>query len=407
MKKLAIIITHPIQYYAPVFKLLNERRQIEIKVYYTWGQNSSRKHDPGFTRIIEWDLPLLEGYPFEWAINTSSNPGSHNYSGVKNPGLIRQILLFKPDAVLVFGWAYHSHLQVIRHFKSKLPIYFRGDSTLLDKPRSFLKLLLKKLFLTWVYSHIDKALYVGSANKEYFLKYGLEENQLYLAPHAVDNGRFAEDRSVQVHRLRKNLGLNNSDILILFAGKLENKKDPQILLDAFLELNKSEVHLLFTGNGKLEEQLKNKCHATRPIMNSTPINFTGKTLTKRIHFLDFQNQSQMPVIYQACDLFCLPSKGPGESWGLAINEAMACGKAILASDKVGSSYDLVKEGDNGMIFKFTDLSDLKEKLEFLTASKTRLDNYGKKSKNLIRDWNFNNIASTIESIIIHESKNNS
>ena len=136
---------------------------------------------------------------------------------------------------------------------------------------------------------------------------------------------------------------------------------------------------MILGNGELEEKLKSKA-AGAP----------------NIHFMDFQNQSVMPVVYQACNLFCLPSKGPGETWGLAVNEAMACGKAVLVSDKVGCAIDLVKNEYNGMIFKNEDLDDLKEKLSRLATSDELLKNYGNNSKKLISNWNFSKIAEEIE-----------
>ena len=115
--------------------------------------------------------------------------------------------------------------------------------------------------------------------------------------------------------------------------------------------------------------------------------------------MNFQNQNMMPVVYQACDLFCLPSCGPGESWGLAVNEAMACGKAILASDQVGSAFDLVKIKENGLIFKAGDAHDLLKNLQYLTASKTLLANYGKRSKEIIASWDILSVAKAMESSI--------
>jgi hypothetical protein len=193
VQRLAIVITHPIQYYAPLFKLLNQRKQIDIKVFYTWGEGSVKKFDPAFGKDIDWDIPLLDGYNYEWAQNTATDPGSHHFKGIITPGLTDQIKEWKPNAILVFGWAYQSHLKVLRYFKNKIPVYFRGDSTLLDElpgPRS----LLKTVFLKWVYSHVDHAFYVGTNNKAYFKKYGLKDNQLSFAPHAIDNKRFEIDR---------------------------------------------------------------------------------------------------------------------------------------------------------------------------------------------------------------------
>jgi len=381
MKKLAIITTHPIQYYAPVFKLLHERGKISIMVFYTWGEKSSVKYDPGFGSTIGWDIPLLDGYPYRWMENTSPDPGTHHYKGIVTPDLVSEVEQWAPDALLIFGWAWQSHLRCIRHFKGRIPVYFRGDSTLLDETGG-LKSIAKTLFLRWVYRGIDRAFYTGSNNKAYFKKYGMKEDRLVFAPHAVDNERFSADRKAEAGALRQQFNLSENDILILFAGKLEDKKSPLELLDAFLKLDKPGTHLLFVGNGGLETELKHRAAGY-----------------ENIHFMDFQKQSIMPAILQACDLFCLPSKGPGETWGLAVNEAMACGKAVMVSDKVGCGIDLIKENRNGGIFKSGDLASLAHCLDTLTSSKTRLKEMGMASAELIKDWNFMHIAEAIENTL--------
>ena len=365
-KRLAIVATHPIQYYAPVFKLL--AKSLELKVFYSGGKQLINQYDHGFKKQIVWDLSLLDGYNHEFLSNTSKQPGSHHFRGIINPDAIAKINSFQPHAILIYGWSYQSHLKLIRHFKGKIPIYFRGDSTLLDQNRG-IKNLLKGIFLRFVYKHIDLAFYVGSANKAYFKKYGLKENQLIFAPHAIDNRRFSENRKTEALSIREKLNIPLNDILILFAGKLEPKKDPILLLEAFNQLNLPYVHLLFVGNGIQEKVLK---------LNAR---------IKNVHFIAFQNQTQMPAIYQCADLFCLPSKGPGETWGLAVNEAMASGLAVLVSDKVGCARDLV-DTNVGDCFKSCNLGDIKQKLIALTAQKQTLNKMGQNAQIKIQDWSF-------------------
>ncbi|NTE04821.1 glycosyltransferase family 4 protein [Agrobacterium tumefaciens] len=375
MKSLTIIVTHPIQYYVPVYQQL--AKACKLKVFYTWGeQGAASKYDPDFKRHIQWDVPLLEGYPFEFLENTAKDPGSHHYKGIVNPRLIENIKAFKPDAILVYGWAYQSHLAVMRYFKGKIPIWFRGDSNLLDET-SRLRKILRKLFLTWVYQHIDLAFYVGNANKAYYQAFGLNETKLVFAPHAVDNTRFSTTPNLAAEHIRAHLNIKSNEILILFAGKLESKKNPLLLLKAFSEITLAHIRLLFVGNGELEAQLK----ASAQLHHE-------KDKFKKVHFMDFQNQSQMPAVYQACDLFCLPSQGPGETWGLAINEAMAAGKAILVSDKVGCAQDLILKKKNGDTFISGDLTDLKNKLQFLCTNRESLFTMGQISKEIIQNWTF-------------------
>jgi glycosyltransferase involved in cell wall biosynthesis len=150
-------------------------------------------------------------------------------------------------------------------------------------------------------------------------------------------------------------------------------------------LNDPDLHLLFVGNGVLETILK-----------------TSAGLNRNVHFLDFQNQSGMPAVYQACDLFCLPSQGPGETWGLAVNEAMAAGKAVLVSDRCGCAADLVKP-ENGLCFKSGDHEELAVSLKSLTASKTKLAGMGAASKNIIENWSFNHMTRTFTDKLLHET----
>ena len=134
MKKLAIVSTHPIQYNAPWFKLLGQRGKIDLRVFYTWSQSKEEVQDKTFGRTIKWDVPLLDGYGYEFVPNVSKEPGIH-WKGIDNPALISQISKFNPDAVLVFGWNLKSHFRVLRHFNNRIPVWFRGDSTLLDESK--------------------------------------------------------------------------------------------------------------------------------------------------------------------------------------------------------------------------------------------------------------------------------
>ncbi|WP_374951540.1 glycosyltransferase family 4 protein [Mucilaginibacter sp.] len=378
MKKLAIIVSHPVQYYAPVFRLLTSRGLVNLRVFYTWGEKAVTKHDPGFSKTFAWDIPLLDGYAYEWVINTAADPGSHHFNGIVNPKLIASIDRFAPDALLVFGWAYRSHLRVLCHYHGRIPIYFRGDSTLLDESGSVIKRQLKTFWLKWVYRHIDHAFFVGTNNKAYFRKYGLQETQLSFAPHAVDNERFGKFAGEAVKKIRDAAGVPEDNILILFAGKFENKKSPELLMDAFLTLSGNNCHLLFAGSGPLETLLRQKA--------------TGK---QHIKFMDFQNQSGMPALYQACDVFCLPSGGPAETWGLAVNEAMACGKPVVVSNKVGCAADLVTVA-NGGVFESGSTASLLNIFNNLLVNRKMLKLYGERSAQIIKDWNFAAFAEAIE-----------
>ncbi len=374
------------QYNAPIFELLQQRNKIDIKVFYTWGsQVLKKKYDPGFKKNIEWDIPLLDGYDAVFVNNIAADPGSHHFNGINNPGLVEQLKEWAPAAVLIFGWSFKSHLKVLRHFKGKAAVLFRGDSTLLDEPASFsVKKILRRNFLKWVYSHVDIALYAGTGNKQYFLQHGLQSHQLIFAPHAIDNNRFFLNETTvnKAVDLRIQKGIAAMDTVFLFAGKLEPKKDPALLMNAFKKLNNPAAHLIMVGNGELQDTL---------------VAMSNK-LTN-IHFVDFQNQLQMPLMYAMADVFVLPSKGPGETWGLAVNEAMAGAKAVIVSDHCGCAADLVEDGVNGYVFKSGDESSLYEKMKLL-MDKAVTRQMGEQSLQKVKHWNYQSVCEAIENSVI-------
>ena len=331
MKKIALISSHPIQYNAPLFALMAKEPEIELMVFYTWGLAAlGPKYDPDFGKEIEWDIPLLDGYNYTFLKNTSKEPGSHHFKGIVNPTLNQEIEEWGPDVVWVWGWAFDSHLKAMRYFKGRVPVWFRGDSTLIDEPKGFsLRTTVRRIFLTWLYERIDKAFYVGTHNKAYFKAHGLKENQLVYAPHAVDNERFADQSgkfTEEAKLWRTQLCIDEHSKVLLFVGKFELKKNPFFFRELIEKTVKEGVVGLMVGNGSLEYALK-------------------KNAPKNLFFLPFQNQTKMPIVYRMADALILPSNGPGETWGLVINEALASGIQVFASEKCGGSIDLLEKSN--------------------------------------------------------------
>lgn len=379
MKKIAIISTHPIQYNAPWFAMLVKEPDIQIKVFYTWSQRQTNLHDAIFGKEVKWDIPLLEGYDHTFIENASSDPGNHHFKGIECPLLIKEIEKWYATHLLVFGWNFQAHLKAMRHFKKRIPVLFRGDSTMLDEKPGIISIL-RRIVLKWVYRFVDFALFTGQSNKHYFLKHGLKEHQLIFAPHAIDNSRFSNGQGLFTEQLgiyRKELKILPGDKVILFVGKFEQKKDPILLLEAYKELltkweNPKELKLVFVGNGELESSMKQRAE-----------------LTTGVYFVPFQNQTKMPVIYRLGKVLCLPSKGPGETWGLVINEAMACGTPCLISDKAGSAADLGSFKGNE-VFQSGNVSDLTEKLSIILKSESFENNL------FLKTWSYQRLVEGIQ-----------
>ena len=379
--RVVFIISHPIQYYVPILTGLVERGNIDLKVFYTWGEQSINKFDPGFNRVVEWDVPLLEGYSYEFLNNTAQDSGTHHFNGIVNPDIIQRIEEYNPDKIVVFGWSFKSHLEVLKYFKGKVPIFFRGDSHLLTK-QSLVKRLIRKLYLNRIYRNVDFPIAVGTNNKEYYKWVGIKEKNIFFAPHAINESRFVvytDELKHKVADFKSELKIPEQHIVFLYTGKFEYRKNLQTLIQAKLNLKDQQCTLLMVGNGPDEEMLKN--------MASTDPN---------IRFVGFMNQSQMPMIYRSADVFVLPSVS--ETWGLGINEAMNCGLAIIASDKVGSAVDLIT--NNGYIFEAGNSDMLSVKMKELIQHNNILMEMKEKSIINIKDWSINKLVVNFENALL-------
>jgi glycosyltransferase involved in cell wall biosynthesis len=326
--RLAIIVSHPVQYFVPLYQRLARRSDVAIKVFFTWHVGQAAVEDRGFQQPVAWDIPLTEGYPFELVPNTSARPGTHGFFGLRNPALIERVTSWQPDVVYITGWAWLSHLQALHTLAlRRVPTLFRGDSHLLDGKSSGVRGLIKRTVLRRVFSWPAGFLAVGSANAEYYEYFGVDAVRLYRCVHSIDVTRFARPADAlerEARDWRARLGIASDQKVLLFAGKFEPKKRPVQLMEAVLRLGDDNIVLVLVGAGELKPEIE-RISAAHP---------------KRFRVLPFQNQSRMPVVYRLGDLFALFSSHD-ETWGLAVNEALACGRPVLVSDRVGCAADVV------------------------------------------------------------------
>jgi glycosyltransferase involved in cell wall biosynthesis len=347
--RLAVVLSHPTQYYSPWFRWLRTHTPLAFRVFYLWDFGVATRHDPQFQVNFAWDVDLLSGYDSEFVANRATLPGTEHFWGLRNPALLARLATWRPDAVLLFGYRYSTHLRVIAWcLRRRIPLIFRGDSHLLGQPQPS---LLKRILLRGLYRQFVAVTYVGAANRAYFEAFGVPADRLHFVPHAVNHEHFdphnpAHQEAAQ--RLRTQLGLPAGHRVVLFAGKLVPAKQPLALLEAFLSAPRPGATLLFVGEGEEKPALQARA---------------AQVLAADVRFLPFANQSEMPARYLLADLFVLPSRGNYETWGLAVNEAMHLGVPCLVSDVVGCQRDLVTDGDTGWVFHAGDSVHLRAKLD--------------------------------------------
>ena len=338
--RLAVVLSHPTQYYSPWFRWIRANASVELRVFYLWDFGVTPRVDPEFGKTITWDVDLLSGYESEFVPNIAKAPGAEHFSGFNNPEITRRIGSWRPNAVLLFGYRYITHLRVIAWARlNRIPILFRGDSHFLGRGRPALP---KRLIMQAVFAQFLACLFVGAANRDYFRGLGVPDKRLFFCPHCVNESLFNPERpeySAQADVLRAKLGLDPDTRVVLFAGKLVPAKQPYELLRAFLEVARGNTALVIIGDGVERSRL---AAAANELLETKG--------GPKVRLLPFVNQSEMPSHLKLADVFVLPSRGFHETWGLAVNEAMHMNVPCLVSDRVGCQRDLVTQGETGWVF---------------------------------------------------------
>jgi glycosyltransferase involved in cell wall biosynthesis len=342
VSRLAVLTSHPIQYYGPLFREL--AKEVDLHVFFAHRATPVEQARAGFGTAFEWDVDITSGYAHSFLENVADRPGTSHFFGCDTPEIGRRLREGQFDGLLVMGWNLKSYLQGL--FAAKrlgLRVMVRGDSQLAT-PRSRFKAVVKSLAYAHFLRLFDAALYVGQRSRAYYEHYGYPADRLFFSPHCVDTERFAAHSTAEARvRLRGKLKIAPEARVLLFAGKLVPSKRPLDLAAAAAATRACglSVEVMVAGEGELRSELAMAAQAA-----GVPL-----------HLLGFSNQTEMPSAYAAADCLVLPSDGR-ETWGLVANEALACGRPIIVSDACGCAPDLASDPAVGRTFPVGDLDVL-------------------------------------------------
>jgi glycosyltransferase involved in cell wall biosynthesis len=346
--KLGVLASHPVQYQAPWFRGL--AKELKLEVFFCHRQSAEEQGKAGFGVAFDWDVDLLSGYAHCFLKNIATRPGVNHFGGCDTPEIREVIRSGEFGAFIVSGWYLKSYWQAVwacRHLG--VPVLVRGDSQL-HTPRSMFRRWVKEILYRPLLRQFDGFLAVGKRNREYLAHYGVPERKMFFVPHFVDNEWFSKkaESGKWKAEIRKSWGASERDFVALFVGKFIPKKRPADLLRALGVLNRQQTTInfvaVFVGSGELENELREM--AARENVQT--------------HFAGFKNQSELPACYAAADVLVLPSDI--ETWGLVVNEAMACELPAIVSEAVGCAPDLIEEGRTGFTFPVGDVEQLADRL---------------------------------------------
>jgi glycosyltransferase involved in cell wall biosynthesis len=378
LAQLRILSSHPVQYHVPFFqRIASEGVEIEVG-YYHQGTAGRVSHDAGFGIDINWDIDLLSGYSYKIFLEDTPNYRLSEQLKLVHP-MVSWALKNRQIPLLIMGW-FSELIWLIWLLRILLhaPVIMMCETTPLSfaaasKPRW------RIMLLNWLLQHTTANLYIGSRNRDFLLASGVSARVLFPAPYSIDNDRFAAeaDRLLPQRReLCRRFGLDPALPTLLFCGKLIGKKRPLQLLDAYLSAGLADrAQLVYVGEGELRSELEHQ------------IQTLG---LQHVHLLGFFNQNDMPLAYVLGELLCLISE-PTETWGLVVNEALACGRPVIVSTTVGCGPDLV-EIENGWVTQLNDHQRLTETLLLALDRREEWTNMGKAGRTRVSKNTFSEMA---------------
>jgi len=380
MKKkyiIGVVMSHPIHYFLGLFREIHNSGILEEQIYFCSDFGIREGLDQTFNKIVKWyDESILNGINYHFLKNFSFSSNFGSFFSLINPSVIWNIKTIRHDAIFMHSWNFFSNWLTFfaAHF-FKVPIFLRVESPYNQEIlKSRINIFLKKILLGKIlFPRISAFLYIGDQNRKFYRFYGVPEEKLFFVPYSVDNVFF--QKQAEILRFKKNekkakVGIDPSSSVVLFVGKLIEKKRPLDLLHAFHIAQLKNTVLVFVGDGPLKGDIEK---------------YIADNIIKNVVLLGIKYPSEISEFYALADVFVLPS-GPGETWGLVVNEAMNFGLPVIVSDMVGCGVDLVHHGDNGFVFPLGDIEYLSQYLSDLINDSTKRNLFGARSREIISNY---------------------
>jgi len=374
--RLGYLVSHPIQYQAPMLRHIAQDPDIDLTVFYMSDMSVEGFYDHQFKIQVKWDVPLLGGYRHTFL----GRLGRAEVTPLLRPlvvGLRKTLKQARLDALWLHGYKHQVQLRAICAARRLgIPILVRGDSNV---PEASLKSEISARVVRRLFRKIDAFLHIGKQNRQFYAERGVDDARLFPVPYAVDNMRFqqaVQDACSSRGELLASLSMIAGAPVILYSGKLTSGKGPLDLLAAYQHVVKrfsagSEPYLVYVGDGEERGRLERRIDELK---------------LNRVRLTGFVNQRELPRYYDLCDVFVLPSQH--DRWGLAVNEAMNAGKAIIVTDKVGCAPDLVHDWENGFVVPARDVVSLASRLLCVLQDRDLRTRMGAASRRLVAAFSF-------------------
>ena len=387
MTRLAYLVSHPIQYQAPLLRRVAAEPDVDLTVLFMSDFSVRAYKDTGFGVEVKWDVPLLEGYKHEF-LPQQGAPATQPEE-IRNTGLGRFVTKDRFDVLWSHGYSTKTALTALFLARTRrIPTLVRSENQRTGILRGRFGAA-KDQAVRQVLKLPTAFLTVGTLNADYYREMGVSDERMFSVPYAIDNDRFQQQAlaaSLRREELRAGLALRSGRPVILFASKFMRRKRAIDLLRAYGKMapgmGDRRPYLLFIGDGEMRAELE-----------------AAVDDRESVRILGFKNQTELPRYFDLCDVFVLPSDA--EQWGLVVNEVMCASKAVIVTDEVGSHADLVRPGENGHVYPVGDIDALAGCLQDVLQSEERSAAMGRRSWEIVREWGFEADLSGLQAAIAY------
>ena len=351
-----VIVTEIIApYRIPVFNALAAKPEVSLHVIFL------SENDP---TLRQWRV-YKDEIKFSWQVLPSWRKRFGGRGVLLNSGLHRALNHARPDVVLCGGYNHLAYWQATRWAKAnRTPFILWSESTSFDRrPKYRIIEFMKSRFL----NSCAAFLVPGKSSSHYLEQLGVPASLIFTAPNAVDTCLFSKlSTAARQDETRVRSAHNLPAHYFLYVGRLVKEKGIFDLLEAYAQLSpeiQKQTALVFVGSGSEQAELAKRA---------------SKITSGRVQFLNFMHRDELPAIYALADAFIFPTHS--DPWGLVVNEAMACGLPVVATNVAGCTADLVEHASNGFIFAPADVTALSSTMKNLAEDSTLRTAMGRRGR---------------------------
>ncbi len=368
---------------------------IELKVFFVAENGAKGYFDAQFDREVKWDVPLLEGYEFEF-LTPGKILDNYSFNAVDAGNTAERLKSFSPDFVWVNGYAHKVVWRALWALRNQSKFIVNSDSNLQDG-RTWWRRTIKRLSLKVFYRLMHACISCSPKNHAYLAHYSVPLSKIVQSVMPVDiqflQAQVNPNVASKAAALKANLGIPSAHRILLFAGKLIPHKRPQDvlgLLTVLQSLGYEDVHVVMVGSGSMSDKLVEMS--------------VKQKLERRVHFVGFVNQSELATYFTMSDLLIFPSEK--EPYGVIATETLPFGLPILAADNIGAVGSAILEDRNALLYSCADVEQMGRQADRILADVVLYRRLSQYSKDLARHHDASVLAKDLhrictESLPIH------